>query len=588
MSSKDKTALRAECAKRGITFLTKWTKSQLTDAIKYDKIEYKPVKECKLLVIGITKWESPVEVYIPDSRRNVTAFITIKPKGAVQSAGHTTVLDELYELGPKHFEKTIVCDASPLTKYNSSVICRTAFQQLKKISCSIIVEAGRTSTIANKNTTLRSFVDAKETENTQQVSFATKEATLRAYQLKLKKEEEVLNGVKEERYDMPFSKLNSKNVRARLKELDELMESCIFSKIEEELEDEDTPERFLEVVNTDTFCENFCESVKLFATDRFNHYNLQSTSVSIGLPECTEKKQKLMELMSTVTPDKVRDGIITAFTDRDRGLASLIGRKEIKAYVISQLRSFARNWRSFGKVFPNICLMGKAGSGKTTVGSVLAFVYGKSCIYCTEYFVAVTRSDLVGEFIGHTAPKTKEMCKKTLEGVLLIDEAYQLAQGKEGGRDFGQESLAEIVNFLDKHMACSVVIVAGYEREIKKKLFGANEGLNRRFPSKVVLKDYSAVELCYILIGKLSSMTVHELPDSTLDYIFTVLSMLNGKKSPLFEDGPFVYQGGDMLNLATILSRKLNSFVDEPTIKQQRDAIDSSIRSFLASKVVEL
>lgn len=585
MSKLDKTELRAECAKRGIPILTKWSNEQLRDALTYDKIEYKDIQECTILVIGITKWESPTETPLSLRDRKASAFICKRPKGNIQHAGHTTTTERLWSIAPKHFTKIIVCDATPLTLYSSDKMDRSLIHRLKLISKVIVIEDGRTSSIAEKNASLRSLLHGTMPSEAQLLP-SSKETILREYQCKLKKEEEELNAIKEERHEMLFSRLGSKNVKSRLERLSELMDTCMFSEMDDQTND--SPETFLEAVEDDDFCESFCESVKLFAAYRYDHYNSQSTVASLEMSECTKRKEELLTLLGEVTPKKVQEGIKEAFTDREKGLASLIGRAEIKAYVVCQLRSFARNWRSFGKVFPNVCLMGKAGSGKTTVGAVLAFVYGKSCIYCTDFFMAATRSDLVAQYIGQTAPKTKAICKRTLEGVLLIDEAYQLAQGKEGGKDFGGECLAEIVNFLDKHMACSVVIVAGYEREIKERLFGANEGLNRRFPSKVVLKDYTATELCYILVGKLTAMTAHALPDSILDYIFTVLAMLNNKTSHLFPDGPFVYQGGDMLNFATLLSRKLNSFINEPTTKQQRDAVDSAVKSFLASKVVEL
>lgn len=595
---KDKVELRAECATKGIPFLSSWTATKLRKALDYDKVKYKSLEGCIRLVIGLTKWEDPTTATIPLSSRANTAFIGVKSAGTTQHSGFTVKMDALFILKNAHFNRIIVCDASCLMLYKSTTLDRTIIQCLKRLVKSpsnIIITEGRNTTINNKNEKLRTFLNGCVAAGTSSATTTTnagktKVIIMREYQKKLELEEEMLNQKKEDRHGMDLTLLTGKNIDRRLHALALVVESCDADASSEESADEDSPEVFLQMVEDEDspFCDRFAESVKLFAAARYNHYCSSTTIASLGNQACLGNKEKLLTLVYVTTASTVRTGITDAFNSRESGLASLIGRNEIKRYIVVQLRSFARNWRSFGKVFPNICLMGRAGSGKTTVGSVLAYVYGKSGIYCTSLFVAATRSDLVAEYIGQTAPKTKAVCTKTLEGVLLIDEAYQLAQGRTGGRDYGQECLAEIVNFLDKHMACSVVIVAGYEREIKEKLFGANEGLNRRFPSKLVLADYSADELCYILLGKLASMSVHELSEGIINYIYTVIRMLNSTTSALLLEGPFVYQGGDMLNFATLLSRKLNSFLDEPSTKQQRDAVDSAAKEFLASKIVEL
>jgi len=111
------------------------------------------------------------------------------------------------------------------------------------------------------------------------------------------------------------------------------------------------------------------------------------------------------------------------------------------------------------------------------------------------HLIEVERADVVGEYIGHTAQKTREQIKKALGGILFIDEAYALARG--GEKDFGKEAIDTLVKSMEDHKDNLVVILAGYRQEMDDFL-KTNPGLSSRFPIHVDFKDYGIDELLEI------------------------------------------------------------------------------------------
>ena len=136
---------------------------------------------------------------------------------------------------------------------------------------------------------------------------------------------------------------------------------------------------------------------------------------------------------------------------------------------------------------------GNPGTGKTTVALRMADILKKLDYVRKGHLVACTRDDLVGEFIGHTAPKTREMIKKAMGGVLFIDEAYFLYR-PENERDYGKEAIEILLQAMEDHRDDFVVILAGYEKEMDK-FFGANPGMASRVAHHIDFPDYDDKEL---------------------------------------------------------------------------------------------
>jgi len=136
---------------------------------------------------------------------------------------------------------------------------------------------------------------------------------------------------------------------------------------------------------------------------------------------------------------------------------------------------------------------GNPGAGKTTVAVRMAEILHRLGYVRRGHLIAATRDDLVGQYIGHTAPKTKEVLKKAMGGVLFIDEAYYLYR-QENERDYGQESIEILLQAMENHRDDLVVILAGYADKMDR-FFHSNPGFRSRVAHHIDFPDYGDAEL---------------------------------------------------------------------------------------------
>lgn len=189
-------------------------------------------------------------------------------------------------------------------------------------------------------------------------------------------------------------------------------------------------------------------------------------------------------------------------------LKGLIGLKKVKK-LIEEIQAFVEIQKRREKekliaepLVLHMIFRGNPGTGKTTVARIIGKLFKEIGVLTKGHLIEVERADLVGEYIGHTAQRTREQIKKALGGILFIDEAYSLARG--GEKDFGKEAIDTMVKAMEDHKDNLILILAGYQKEMSQFL-KTNPGLKSRFPIHIDFPDYNLSELINIADLMLSS-----------------------------------------------------------------------------------
>ncbi len=168
----------------------------------------------------------------------------------------------------------------------------------------------------------------------------------------------------------------------------------------------------------------------------------------------------------------------------------------------------------------HMCFTGNPGTGKTSVAQRMAEILNRLGYIRRNHVVTVSRDDLVGQYIGHTAPKTKEVLKKAMGGVLFIDEAYYLYR-PENERDYGQEAIEILLQVMEDRRDDLVVILAGYKDRMDI-FFKSNPGMASRIAHHIDFPDYSEEELfliAQIMLSQMHYMLADDAKEMLLAYI---------------------------------------------------------------------
>lgn len=176
---------------------------------------------------------------------------------------------------------------------------------------------------------------------------------------------------------------------------------------------------------------------------------------------------------------------------------------------------------------------GNPGTGKTTIARKLASVFGELQVLSKGHFIEAERADLVGEYIGQTAQKTRKLIQKAIGGVLFIDEAYALARG--GNKDFGREAIDTLVKQMEDYHQEFILILAGYPQEMDYFL-ELNPGLQSRFPFHMSFEDYSVHELLCIA-KKITADKQYQLSNKAIQKLKNHLVQLKEEHILHFSNG---------------------------------------------------
>ncbi|MGC4364946.1 CbbX protein [Hydrogenophaga sp. R2] len=196
--------------------------------------------------------------------------------------------------------------------------------------------------------------------------------------------------------------------------------------------------------------------------------------------------------------------------------AELVGLQPVKQRIRDIAALLVIDWLRMGYGLQaqtpslHMCFTGNPGTGKTTVALRMATILHRLGYVRKGHLVAVTRDDLVGQYIGHTAPKTREVLKKAMGGVLFIDEAYYLYK-PENERDYGQEAIEILLQVMENQRDDLVVILAGYKDRMDT-FFQSNPGMSSRVAHHLDFPDYAHGELMAIGDRMLDAMNYRLAP----------------------------------------------------------------------------
>lgn len=185
----------------------------------------------------------------------------------------------------------------------------------------------------------------------------------------------------------------------------------------------------------------------------------------------------------------------------EEDMSNLVGMNDIKHIIreiyawiyINQIRK--EQGLKPGNQVLHMMFKGNPGTGKTTIARLLGKFFRELNVLSKGHLIEAERADLVGEYIGHTAQKTRDLIKKAFGGILFIDEAYSLARG--GEKDFGKEAIDTLVTHMEQNRDDFILILAGYSKEMNHFL-SLNPGLQSRFPIIIDFPNYSVDELLEI------------------------------------------------------------------------------------------
>jgi probable Rubsico expression protein CbbX len=228
-------------------------------------------------------------------------------------------------------------------------------------------------------------------------------------------------------------------------------------------------------------------------------YAIPGATAALAVDEPPQAARTVAEVLAQSQVETVIDELdhdlvgLVPVKSRIRDIAALL--------VIDKLR--AQHGLAAQAPSLHMCFTGNPGTGKTTVALRMAQILHRLGYVRKGHVVSVTRDDLVGQYIGHTAPKTREVLKKAMGGVLFIDEAYYLYR-PENERDYGQEAIEILLQVMENQRDDLVVILAGYKDRMDT-FFQSNPGMSSRIAHHLDFPDYATPELLQIADRMLSA-----------------------------------------------------------------------------------
>lgn len=314
------------------------------------------------------------------------------------------------------------------------------------------------------------------------------------------------------------------------------------------------------LINDNDFQVRYVEAVRANFNHKRRHYSQilrdkakelsqitgQHAKTPYGTNQKDENVQSLKNLITELSDilvtiknmnyDNVIANLREVIDNKKFGLASLLGREEIKQHICKQILAFANKPVIFSSGHQNIILVGSPGSGKTTCARALAYCYNKSGIFVRDRHYPISTNELLSAYVNESTNKTRNTFYSGLEGLVFLDEAYQLIPRNPLSPTHADDAITELVGLLHEYCGKIIFMMAGYESDMQRVL-KANQGLNRRFPHKIKLEPYSWQTLTRIFAA-------HVPTDVRLDSELLCSLVKDGTDSGIFVD-----QAGTAVNI---------------------------------------
>ena len=225
-----------------------------------------------------------------------------------------------------------------------------------------------------------------------------------------------------------------------------------------------------------------------------SHYNHYDCSV-----ECLEDIISLDDFYNSKSFDKTKANNLPFFLIHKlrrpiEKLLKMIGMGDVKKNILLLIVFYLQKLDTTNKDMLHTVVYGNPGVGKTTFIHILADIYSSLGILSSKKITFLKRVDLIGQYLGHTAAKTKAAIESAKGGILVIDEAYSLGDTEQKD-SFSRECLDTLNQFLSEEKNEFICVIAGYKDDIEERFFKTNPGLKRRFPLEFTMNDYSPSEL---------------------------------------------------------------------------------------------
>ena len=257
------------------------------------------------------------------------------------------------------------------------------------------------------------------------------------------------------------------------------------------------------------------------------------------LPKIPNNLEELILISKDLTLDENSYNIdiksLREMTPHLEKLNNLIGMIDIKDKIFYQLIFYLQGLDLDNKDMLHTVINGSPGVGKTELAKILASIYNSLGILSKGSFTQAKRSDLIGGYLGSTAMKTSKILESSKGGVLFIDEAYSL--GNDEGKDiYSKECIDTINQFLTENREDFICIIAGYKDSLQKCFFNYNSGLERRFPWKYDIGNYTSKELNSIFVKIVNDNSWHcDVKQSSFDKYYKYFRNFGGDMEILFQ-----------------------------------------------------